>query len=568
MPSKITLNCSFSYHSFRKKGFRISPRLEINFSDTILAKYANKSASHIAKILKAFKTLKYISELDLSQMVLLPRSFYLSKVLYLAKRMSNSHIILINDLKRTEDEYKGVIESCAKYIRKAKSFDYCFGLWQMRLGPQLDPLNASKNGWRFISLLNRHQPSLKELTIRFSSPFLSQGFWKFEKYPHTLEKLSLISPTFDNAITSSLAHLKNLKCFEIDFHPQTKIEFAISLLQLLPPIASQLKSLTLNLPGNQLLHRCPALAELNNNLTKLTQLKLQLNCSKFNSFYSTFKAFKGCPLKHLTLIAIVESEEQLGSFAKFIKIFESLKCLKLILICQNVFAHSENTQEILRQIDNLSLLETLSVSIISQENKNNPKYPELPLTFNKIFTKSVPLKVFKIQVEPLNKMPKQDFFQLINGLAPHASTLIKLRVNVGQYKPDKSEFQTVLDFIQSLKNIRSLELDCLAVPLRKFFSDIADIIYQMPDLRNLILGEVKGTVTKQSFVEIVKRILKKRGLKKFDCHTSHEFYYSLASVDSKIDLAEIQKINPSINQTPPRSLPIFKLKKSQPKLWS
>jgi len=308
---------------------------------------------------------------------------------------------------------------------------------------------------------------------------------------------------------------------------------------------------------------------LSNTLTQLTQLKLQLNCTKFNSFYSTFKAFKGCPLKRLTLIAAVESEEQLGSLAKFLKIFETLQCLKLRVVCQNIFAHYENTQEILRQIDNLPLLENLSVSITSKDNPNNPKYPELPLIFNKIFTKKTPLKSFKIEVYPLNKMSKQDFFQLLNALAPHASTLIKLRIDIGQYKPDKSEFQTVLDFVQCLRNIRSLKLDCLVVPLRKFFSDIVDTIYQIPHLRNLILGEVKGTVTKQSFVEIVKRILEKRGLKEFNCHTSHEFYCSLVSAEPKVNLNEIHKINPSVYQTPPRSLPIFnQMKKSESKYWS
>jgi len=325
---------------------------------------------------------------------------------------------------------------------------------------------------------------------------------------------------------------------------------------MLPPIASHLRSLSLSWSGTQIYNLKSASVAIKT-LNHLTCLKLGLHCTETNHFETLFEAFSEHSLIHLALKPHVNSEAQLVSIAAFLKKHQGLKSLNLKVKCDRIFASLENVENILQEIDNLTFLKRLSVSIVSKTPEDH-SYPELYPIFNKIYTKSIPLESFKIKLKPLG-ISNENFLALIGSVKPLAPTLKKLKLHVGQYTPDKSEFQTILDFLKTLKNIQSLQINSFTIPLRQFFRDFAEIILEeMPYIRTLILGEVKGTVTKPALFEIVKKLLQKRGIEEFDCGVSDNFRSSLAKVQKgcpKLNFEQIKNLNPSIIKY--SLLPIF-----------
>ncbi len=96
IPKQKSIDKKLSYHNFVKKGYRVIPEIEIVKNEHTIFEIRKSEAFRLVKI---FKTLKYVRKLDLDKMTLIPTSLYLPKIMYFAKRMSNASIIKINDIK-------------------------------------------------------------------------------------------------------------------------------------------------------------------------------------------------------------------------------------------------------------------------------------------------------------------------------------------------------------------------------------------------------------------------------------------------------------------------------------
>jgi len=226
----------------------------------------------------------------------------------------------------------------------------------------------------------------------------------------------------------------------------------------------------------------------------------------------------------------------------FLKKLSNLESLKLKIASYGIDFDDFEIKEILQVIDNLPMLKKLSFADKIERKKHN--YPHFHSIFSTIFTKPIPLESFKIQIKSIDNA-SQDFFYMIDSLKPLAPTLKKLRLGLGKHRPRKGEFETVLSFIRSLENIRSLRLSSFSIPTKQSFIELAQIVEKMPYLRALEVGDVNAAVTKPRFMEIVEVILKKRGLEKFDCKVSEDFQQVLETKKKspKINLAEVRKKN-------------------------
>jgi len=556
---RMSITNQSDYHTFMKKGCKILSKAMIDKTNSRTSLFGGFDVTVPSRLIKIIKMVKHTRKLDLSKMALSSRSNSFSKMLYFAKKTSQSQIILMNDVKAPEKSSKSLFERWPRYIKRAKTFSYNMIFEGLFFGQRSRPVGPDLYKYTFVRFL-RYQPRLKNLNIQFSDCMKSllKEHWKFERLPLSLEKLSLIAPSFDEPISCSLAHLKNLKHLEVLFNHQSKSGFIASLLETIPQTSLSLQSLSLSWPGHESAHLYPVLEKMKT-LNRLNQLKLNLQLSKSDNLENILKPFNDCPISHLGLKISIASEDQLPPIAHLIKkLNKNLVKLKLKVTGQNSFTSVKATEEILRQVDNLLLLKILSVSIFGKPIKNH-SFPEVDPILNKIFTKPIPLESFRIRLQPFGfSISKQGFPSLLQKLETLTPSLKKLAIDVGEYRPEKNDFQTILNFLKSVKNIRSLHLQSLSIPIRVIFVEFTDLIYEMPSLQSLALGEIKGNVTKAAFLNLVELILKKRGLKKFDCQVSSTFRASLKKKQKAcpdLDLNEIQKINPYLIKTP--SLPIF-----------
>ena len=571
IPKKILIDTTHSYWNSRQKGDKVLHKVEIDkYSYDFIHPADFSNNSQVVKLLKLFRILKFVRNLDLSKLKLLFTSLYLSKVLYLAKRMSKTPFVSIIDSKTASDKYKGLYESWPKYAKRVNTLKYRLNLSHFSFfDEENDPKNPSKRISALIHFL-RYQPSIKNLDIQFiiGDGFLTDHYWKFERYPKTLERLSLQGVNFEKSIVSSFHHLKNLKHLELIFNDRNTGEFLFSILELVPKVSSHLQTLSLSWSDNLMPDLSSALKGMKT-LKNLSQLSLDFQGGEANNLEDILQAFGDCTLSHLTLLTQVEFEEQLFAIYEFLQKFRNLESLKLLIKCRKYFDNSfGNIQEILNHIDNLEFLKNLSVSISLQSQKNH-EYPELDSIFTNILRKAIPLDTFQVQIKPF-RVSHQGFLGLLQSLRPLAHTLQKLRIDVGEHnKVNKNEFKTVLVLVKSLKNIRSLQLDSLTISLKQSFVDFANIILTtMPYLRTLVLGEVHGTVTKPIFMKVVEAIMKKKGLRRFDCHVSNNFCQILENRDEtcpKLKLIEIQKVNPSFRKCP--FLPIINFPSEESYIW-
>jgi len=95
-----------------------------------------------------------------------------------------------------------------------------------------------------------------------------------------------------------------------------------------------------------------------------------------------------------------------------------------------------------------------------------------------------------------------------------------------------------LDFIQSLKNVRSLKLGSLSIPTAKFFTDLKDVVLEMPNLRIMAFGRFESKMNMSPFVGIAEQILKSKELEGFD----HSFW-ELFEKECK-SLSSLKKVSP------------------------
>ncbi len=154
----LTIRTQFSYENFMRKRFKGQSKVELRKVDHQVRSTENtRNAANLwtSKFLKVSKNLKYAKKLDLSGLVLCFTKYYLPKMLYFAKKMSNSRIVKMNDFKTPELRYQGTFERFIRYIKKAQSFHYDYTARRDRNSI----VGQVKHNHDFVHLL-RYQPHL------------------------------------------------------------------------------------------------------------------------------------------------------------------------------------------------------------------------------------------------------------------------------------------------------------------------------------------------------------------------------------------------------------------------
>jgi len=542
-PAKVQITNRANYHQFLKRHPKILKEVEIEKSYTAGYGFPNYHRQNIPILLKIFKSIKYASKFDLRKLTFSNQAIYKPKIIYFAKRMSHSRAILIQDINKPHDDaFLGMTESWIKFAKRAYSCGYFPQFYTF--GQNADrPLS-----WKFPHYL-QHQPHLKDLSLAFDyfSMTYLQGLF-LDKYPATLQRLSLQGLHFEKPIPTSFHRFKDLKHLDLQFYPKCR-RLNNSLRS--SDLPSHLQSLSLSWPSDftsKLISTFPTMK----NLKSLTQLKLSPLHGDSENPLIIFEYFHDCPIQDLALIVTIKSSKELDPLISLLNKLPHLESLKLKIHCRASLLDGPEVKEILQIIDNLAPLKNLFISLTDNLEKKKHDFPPMNSIFSKIFTKAIPLESFRIELKPINST-SQDFLDLIESLRPLTPTLKKLRIDIGEYRPNKDEFETVLSFIRSLESIRSLRLGTLSIPVKQFFIDLVRIVHQMPYLRTLAVGEVKGVIKKPKFMDIVEEILQKRGLKTFDCKVSEDFQKVLETRHKRspeINLVEVRKKNPSLVKLP------------------
>jgi len=182
-------------------------------------------------------------------------------------------------------------------------------------------------------------------------------------------------------------------------------------------------------------------------------------------------------------------------------------------------------------------------------------FPELDLSFKNLFSKKVPVKKFKIALNQF-RFSHEGLMNILNSLGKSSPGTEKITIDIAKYNiKTKQEISSMLNFISSLKNIRSLKLLGMGVTTKPFFLELVDAVCALKYLRIFYIGEVSAKVTQTTFVNGVEKVLLKYGMEKFICETSADFKKTLAKKTKAsppdIDLEQIRSKNPYLENTPP-----------------
>jgi len=130
MPSMVVIETKYMYQNFRKKGYKVLRKIDIRKS------YRSRAdKTQALKILKIFKILKHVNKLK--KLFLLPQPLDQSKLLYMAKRVSNARI-LINYTQIKKDHCKSLSGSWIKCMKRIRSLGHHFDGTDIFFGGRID----------------------------------------------------------------------------------------------------------------------------------------------------------------------------------------------------------------------------------------------------------------------------------------------------------------------------------------------------------------------------------------------------------------------------------------------
>ena len=215
---------------------------------------------------------------------------------------------------------------------------------------------------------------------------------------------------------------------------------------------------------------------------------------------------------------------------------KTVKCLELI--CS--------------QINKIKTVKHLKFSFrLAPDNSNAKSHPELKTIFMKLFQNRLSLETLSFSS---NISSPKLFVNIIQLIKTNFLSLKKLKTNnpdlIGFEENEKKEF---LQVIQSLHMIRVLKFPSLKITSRDFLLEIASSIHSLKYLRSLGLGEIQKTITKSVLLDVVKKIVSKRGLEKFIFPTHVELLLALqqsVDISETRNLQDVRKQNPHITTLP------------------
>jgi len=358
-----------------------------------------------------------------------------------------------------------------------------------------------------------------------------------------------------------MAHLKNLKDLKFEFGYSKNSKKTIrSVVRLLPQVA-QIEALHIDFRSSFVIDDsiCEAFKTLKN--LKKARFSISWEDDQTQN-QEILKCFEECPLEDLDFrIQIRRNESVISSISDFLSKKKGLKALKIEITNKSAFQDLKPIEDLLKVIDELPELSSFSIltKVVLQGLKGiykDPTLSEIDLSFDKLLSRTIPLKKFRISLHQ-HAFTQKSFMKLLTSIKKFSPTLEKLRIDVGYIRPQSGRTQkAILDFIKNLQNIRSLKLYSLDIYQRIFFLGLSEAIKGLKFLRVFCLGETWENVTKPAFIVGLKRILVKPGLERFDCEASEDFENILHNDRSQtLDLAEILHKNPEIKNWP--DFPIY-----------
>jgi hypothetical protein len=289
-------------------------------------------------------------------------------------------------------------------------------------------------------------------------------------------------------------------------------------------------------------------------LKKLSNLKL-----KFDLWPRGFETFltilENCPLVDFYLDAVIENDSQLFALKNSLSRMKSLESLTLKIYKNSSFETESTLRELFEKVSQLKLLKNLKLHFFSSNATEKPYLcPKIISALKSVFNKPVKLESFSLKFNQIDA--RTAFLELINILRRAAPTLRKLEVNVGEVKPEGSDYLKIMALVQRLTSIEVLKLNSLCVSMSRQVEDLMESIYNLKHLKVLELQEMKGPLNDPSFSSIVEKILGKKGLNTFKCTLSWENQEELPRrkrSDDQIDMKQIIKKNPDLQSYPQSS---------------
>lgn len=533
--------------------------------NTLCILYPQKSFYHaheadkrmLKRLLKVARSLKRITKIKLGDCNIQNRNNLIAKTMLIAKKLSWIKSLTIADFLPS---YKRPIRlilwlRCAKRL---ENLDY-------RILPKdfsfKDPISFEAGIKNLFSAMRLNKVKVLKFVEFISDPAISRSFLRFDYYPKSLQKLSiqwkgymqkiLINPP---PINTELEHIPNLKVVSFNLGDQAKImEFALNSVSTL----SNLVSLDLSLPLG-------ITTEISTNANKLQEFpnlkRLKLKLQVWRKETKVFLEFmERVALVELGLMLQLENDDPIRVVKDFIAKQEKLNSLQLKI--ESVTLFQEGEEHINELFDVIGRFQDFRVLKLSFKTKmrvlDSDLLSNLVAKLKNMFKASVALRAFKFECNQMK--PDETFMELIDSLQFNAHSLIRIKIDTGEFSPEDQEFTTLYVFIKCLNIIQILDLPKLNIGGEQSWQYFIELICSRKYLRELTLGEVKESVSKQELINCAEQTMRRRGMNKFDFKISRELHkqFSKKAPDNqKINIDEIKRINPSLTWFP-KNLPIF-----------
>lgn len=228
------------------------------------------------------------------------------------------------------------------------------------------------------------------------------------------------------------------------------------------------------------------------------------------------EALKECKLTDFCLKAPTR-ENGLELIAKFLKGMKSLESLN-VKISHPTYENSNALNGLCEEINDLKALRSLKLAFNS-EKKTALKMTKLTSFLphlHQIFTKPIPLESLYLSCNQVK------FFETVKELSIRLkglqNSLRKLKVDLGiPSRRNKKNQRLIAELIKPLKNLRKLEIPYLTVNTKIDSNLILTAVHRLKYLEVLKIGEIKHSITRPTFENLIEMILMKRGLRKFQC---------------------------------------------------
>jgi len=476
-------------------------------------------------LIQTLKLLKPAQHIDFSEFKI--DAYYLKHVrtLSIFKRIHKAKTISTVRCQHHHELTNTFAEEWVKYITRVSHLAYnmrgvgLFARWPL-FGEQENQVQVkdTKDPLKYL----RYCPKIESLEIdAFGTNYLfSKTFMRFNQYP-ALKQLAIKAPVDAEEIDFTARRFQKLESLHLAFEPGYEPEFVLHNIQALSTLP-KLKELSLHFQRDLISEGVDLALKKIAEKGLLKKLRLNFDFNLF-SHENILKALQGFhQVTGFALIINLRDENFLPLIYESIKKMNQLESLQLKIGSNARFKESKDLEAISQFISTFEKLRHLKLEF---ESAGGPaeKKERIPSSFipllKPLFTKPIKLETFTLRANQLD--PAETYPQIVNLFDDSAKTVQKLKIHLGDYCPAaKIKQQAIIDFIQSLENIRVLRLPGLNPGSQNYLDQVAETIYPLRYLRRFEIGKIQGKVKKVGVLSAVEKILKKKGLRRFNCFTS------------------------------------------------